>query len=360
MTASPRGAASTVPRPTVPAISPVDPGSPSAVAHALSRHLDCSAGYRQAPEPICWGWETYTYRLCFNPVPELPAGLTGPMVLRIYASAQGTPRARHEFAVQKQLWRLGFPVPRPVHLECDNSLFGGPFFLMECIPGSTIFHALVCRPWQLWTGPGHMAELHARLHSLPIDGLGLSPGSFLSRRLDEIETLIARHDLYGLRAGLDWLADRRPSPARIGSLLHLDWHPLNLIRRPDGSLAALDWSEADVGDPHADVAMACLLLDCAPVACSSWWQTLSVPVGRPVIAWRYLSAYRRLMPLDEQRLSYFRAWAILRRLANYGRWLRAGPASTGSKPTVLQHLHEAHLDDLTRCFRRLTSVAVSL
>ena len=76
----------------------------------------------------------------------------------------------------------------------------------------------------------------------------------LDRHLETLRTAIARHDLTGLEHGLEWLKAKRPPEPAALSILHLDFHPLNLIVRPDGSLAVLDWTYADLGDPHADVA----------------------------------------------------------------------------------------------------------
>src|SRR5205814_18485 len=162
----------------------------------------------EPPEVVPGGWETYTYGLRLRPATGLPPHLAGPLVLRIYASPQGEPRARYEYAVQQHLGRLGYPVARPLHLEDSSGLFEGP-----CI-------------------------------------------------------------------------------------LHLDWHPMNVMQGAGGDLTILDWTEADVGDPHADLAMALLLMTHAPAEEASLWARAAVPVGRLLMAWWYFQAYRRRRPLD--------------------------------------------------------------
>jgi len=290
----------------------------------------------------------------------LPASLAGPLILRIYSSVNGVPRARHEFAVQERLHQVGFPVPKPLLLHTDCAPFGGPFLLMERIEGKTLCHQALAHPWQLWSVSARMAELHACLHGLPIQGFPSTAGTFLQRRLDELRELIASYGLHGLQPGLDWLSCHRPAPWRHASVVHLDWHPLNLIQDAKGGVWALDWPEADVGDPHADVAMTLLLLHFAPLACRNRWEKLAVLLGRGWIAGHYRRAYSKRRTLDEPRLAYYRAWAILRRLAYYGRWLTGGPASTGSKEAVLNYLEPSHLDDLTRAFRDQVGVVIHL
>jgi aminoglycoside phosphotransferase (APT) family kinase protein len=293
-------------------VHPADPCCPAAVADALRAYLrEPGLSYRQPPVLLPDGWETYTYVCELGPAPALPEPLTGPLVLRIYASPQGLPRARHEFAVQQRLWDLGFAVPRPLGLECSSDLFGGPFLLMQRVVGRTLFRTLLRRPWLLWHGPRWMAQLHARLHALSAEDFPSGAGPFPDRTIEEVGAVIRAHGLRGLQPGLDWLWARRPSPPARPSILHLDWHPLNLIRKPDGPLVAIDWTEADVGDPHADVAITLLLLRHAPTAGQTLWERGSVPVGRCLTGYWYLKAYRRLHPLNRGHLAYYRAWAAL-------------------------------------------------
>lgn len=337
----------------------VDPNSPDAVASALTHCLGIAGlSYLQKPQSICWGWETFTYRLQFAPSPSLPAPLAGPVVLRIYTSPKGVARARHEFAMQRRLRKVGFPVPKPllIHTNCD--LFGGPFLLMECIPGETLFHSALARPWQLPSLSARMAELHLHLHRLSSEGLQTSAAGFLDRCLDELGELIGAYELRGLQPGLDWLSRHRPQPGHEAVIVHLDWHPLNLIRDNNDRLWALDWSESDMGDPHADVAMALVLLRYAPVECRRWWDRMAVSFGRDWIVRRYWFTYSRQRRLDERRLSYYLAWAVLRRLAYYGRWRVGGPATTGSKDAVLRYLQRSHLEELCRAFHGWTGVRI--
>jgi aminoglycoside phosphotransferase (APT) family kinase protein len=314
--------------------------------------------YRAAPAPLTGGWETYTYALELEPHPGLPELLRGPLVLRVYATARGVPRARHEFAAQSFVFARGFPVPRPLLLVDDDEPFGGPFLLMQRLPGRPLLETLGSRPWRLWDLPARMAALHARLHGLPSDGFPDAPGDFLGRTLDEVRARVVAYRLDGLRPGLDWLLEHRPRRTGRACVLHLDWHPLNLIHDA-GRLSALDWTEADVGDRHADVATALMILLCHPAPVARW-QKPFVPLTRGIVARRYLRAYRRRLPLDGERLTYYGALAALARLARYGRWLSAGPGSTGCKPSALSHVGPSHCEALASYFARQTGVEVKL
>jgi hypothetical protein len=94
------------------------------------------------------------------------------------------------------------------------------------------------------------------------------------------------------------------------------------------------------------------------VECRNWWDTIAVPLERDWIVRRYWYTYCGQRPLDVQRMNYYRAWVVLRRLAIDGRWRVGGPASTGSKDAVLHYLQRSHLDELRRAFHGWTGVSI--
>jgi aminoglycoside phosphotransferase (APT) family kinase protein len=314
--------------------------------------------YRTRPIPLDGGWETYTYALEFEATPAVPARLQGPLVLRIYPTAGEGPQARHEFTVQSFMYGRGFPTARPLLLVEDVEPFGGPFELMERLSGQALLEVLKWQPWRLWDLPGKMAELQTRLHQLSPAGFPDVSGELLDRTLDEIRARIVAYRLEGLRPGFDWLVANRPRRTGEPRPLHLDWHPLNLVYSGH-SLSALDWTEADVGDRHADVATSLMMLLCLPAPLRRW-QRPFIPVARGIFARRYLRAYRRRLALDRTRLTYYSAWCSLRRLARYGRWLSAGPGAAGCKQSALRNVGPASCEMLCSYFARHTGVSVQL
>src|SRR5207244_10226158 len=121
-----------------------------------------------------------------------------------------------------------------------------------------------------------------------------------------------------------------------------------------GALVVLDWSEADVGDLHADVGTTVMFMDCLPPVKVTRLQRLAILAGRFVFLSRYLHAYRRNLPIEEKKLSYYRALAAFRRLCNYGRWLQDGPQLSGNKPSMLDCVTANHRRLSARSFRNLT------
>jgi aminoglycoside phosphotransferase (APT) family kinase protein len=175
--------------------------------------------------------------------------------------------------------------------------------------------------------------------------------------------MAAAIDGYGLRdlrPGFDWLYKHRPASPTDPSILHLDFHPLNLVLDRNRSLVVLDWSEAELGDRHADLGTSLMLMECLPPIKVTRLQRLSILAGRPIFLSRYLRAYRRSLPLDENLLAYYRPWAAFRRLCNYGLWLKDGPEASGTKAYALQCVTAKHRRTLERYFWKWTGVRIRL
>lgn len=302
------------------------------------------------------GWETHTLRFQLADTPDLPAEWRRPLILRAYSSMGALTRARHEHAIHDYVQGLGYPVAPSLALLDEPSPWGGPARIMERLDGQTMLESLEANPLRLWDLPAEMAKAHAWLHQLPPEGMGLRHGDLFTT----MAAVIEEHDLRGLAPGLDWLMDNEPPAPDQETVLHFDFHPLNLIHRPDGSLAVLDWADAEVGDPDADVGATCMLLECGPTERVSAWSRWAVPLARGVVLRRYLRAYEAVRPIDDMKLSYFRAWAALRRLCNYSQWLYDGPHATGTKPSAVDHLTPEYLTQLCRYFHHWSNVEVRL
>jgi aminoglycoside phosphotransferase (APT) family kinase protein len=164
--------------------------SPEEIAAGLLDYLAGRFGapglsYEQGPEPVRDGWETFIYHFRLGGADTLPAGFRGPLTLRLTAYSEGIPRGRHEFKVQRCLWRHGYPVPAPLLWEERGDALGGPFLLMEQIPGPTVLRYAVARPWAVLAVGGRMAELQSRLHRLPVEGFPHPPEPLLDRTLGD-------------------------------------------------------------------------------------------------------------------------------------------------------------------------------
>lgn len=347
------------------AAKPILAASATDVAAVLREYFQARLGIGQlafTEEPVAFtdGWETYTYHFQLQNSVPLAADFAQPLAARIYCCPQALPRARREFLVQRHLYALNYPVAQPLFLEEDCTYLGGPFMVMARLCGPTLLQAALRQPWRPFRPPVQMAALQARLHQLPTSGFPGPPGCFLRRRLDEMAAAIEDYHLRDLRPGFDWLLVHRPEPPQRPSILHLDFHPLNLVLDRNRSLVVLDWNEADLGDRHADVGTTVMLMDCLPPIQVTRLERWMLRMGRQFFLPLYLYAYRWHLPLEANRLAYYRALAAFRRLCNYGRWLQDGPQISGNKPSMLGLITQDHRHQLECYFREWTGVGIRL
>lgn len=121
--------------------------------------------------------------------------------------------------------RHGFPVPALVDAD-------GPDLMMQRIDGPTLLGDVARRPWRLAHHARTLAELHQRLHRLPLpEGL-------------------------------------RPRFGGGPALLHLDLHPGNVLVGESGPVV-IDWTNAAHGPAAADEAQTWLVV-----------ATSEIPAGR--------------------------------------------------------------------------------
>ena len=338
-----------------------DPGDSADVAHILNRRLgsELNAGplrIEEGPTEEPHGWEAHVYRFRLESQVPLPSPYDRALGLRAFDTPHALARARHEFDVMRAIHALGYPVPRPLLYEEDCRFLGGPFLISSWVDGITLLEWLRRGFWRLLSAAGKLARLHLALHDLPLAGPLAPADSFVERRLGEIETTIADYELPELAEGFVWLCRHRPVAAQRPSILHLDFHPANVVVEHGQPHAVVDWSEADAGDRHADVAMTLVLLRTAPVSGETALERLLRRPARWWLARRYLRVYRHSADLDPGVLRYYVAWAALRRLAVCLVWRRAGPWVHGFKTSAVQYANPGHEESLRRVFRQATGI----
>ena len=165
----------------------------------------------------------------------------GESVLRLYGGAAELGKAQNEYQALKGLHRVGYPVPKVHGFDPE-----GPFIIMERVPGGTLSH----------TDIRAFTDLLVRLHRL--DPEAVWPGRPAEPILAQAEALLQPH----VEAAplLAWFRAQAPSvaPGPAG-VLHGDFHPGNVLRRPDGALVVIDWSGCRVGDPRLDLGWSLVL-----------------------------------------------------------------------------------------------------
>jgi aminoglycoside phosphotransferase (APT) family kinase protein len=324
------------------------------------------------------GWETtvFEFRLATPCAPHaLPAN--APLVLRLYSGEQASIKGAREFCVMSELARRKFPVPYPFCFESNPASMGSPFLIMSRLAGgpllqlSGFIHATRC----FLSGFLPFVRTHACLHRLRVDALNLAaapallnptPGDssrpLLQRMLAAIASRIEDGPLPWLRVPLAWARERADSfEPRAISLLHLDYHPLNVLVHGRRLLGVIDWVSADVGDAHLDVATTAAIMSSSAMARPRWMgANARGNLLRRLYAGTYLALYHRQSRLDFERLRYCQAVAALFRLSTLGMMLQAGAESVGYRRQALAEVTPGVMKLLARYFERKSGLTVNL
>jgi aminoglycoside phosphotransferase (APT) family kinase protein len=189
--------------------------------------------------------------------------------LRVYPGSQFAHAARKEEAALRACLPAGVPVPA---VEATGQWEGRPVLVLSWCAGETCLAAIQRRPWSLWRAGLSLGRQQARIHRV-------APPSFLLEGAPDY--WLAR----GAAQGPEIVAHMRRIGVSTSSLIHLDYHPINVLMDSQGITGVVDWSNGSAGDSRADVARTSALLLMA-----------SVPPG-PV----------RLMAVAGRRLLYL-AW----------------------------------------------------
>jgi aminoglycoside phosphotransferase (APT) family kinase protein len=187
---------------------------------------------------------------------------------------------RRELDVIRIVQAAGVPVSRIMAAGTHEER---PALLLEWCAGLPVADALQARPWDVVRVGRAFGRVQAAIHAL--------------RAPDSLR-----------QSWIDWPNPAEPAlAARLRSLqhgthrlLHLDYHPLNVLAERGRITAVLDWTNAHAGDPRADAARTVSILRCMPPDLD--------PVRRAFVlllelAWR--SGYGPLGP----DMAPFYAWA---------------------------------------------------
>jgi aminoglycoside phosphotransferase (APT) family kinase protein len=138
--------------------------------------------------------------------------------------------------------------------------------LLSWCPGVPLWQAVRQHPWRVWSLGSAFGRTQAQLHHIP------ARAHWQHLQADWIGWAGAEEPR--LQSALQQLA--RPAPA----LLHLDYHPLNVLTDGRQITAVLDWANARVGDPRADVARTYTILMVEPyIPAGNRWRSPSFAVS---------------------------------------------------------------------------------
>jgi aminoglycoside phosphotransferase (APT) family kinase protein len=186
-----------------------------------------------------------------------------------------------------------------------------PVLLLSWIAGQPLAHALQSQPLLGWSLGNAFGRMQAAIHRLD------APPHFDSTAWIEW----AGEDETSLKNRLYDLKSRRTQ------LLHLDYHPLNVMADGSAISGVLDWANAQAGDPRADFARTYTILRVEPY--SPTGDSMTMKIFRRLLERVWRTGYLRAGgTLDDMPLFY--AWAgaamvrdLSPRIGKPGFWLQS-------------------------------------
>jgi aminoglycoside phosphotransferase (APT) family kinase protein len=186
-----------------------------------------------------------------------PDGVTHNLVVREHGKLdrKSNPHiARDEYRLLKLLTEQELAVPAPIYLDPDSEFFDNPCLVLNFVTGDANF-----APGDLAGYLMQMAGHLSLIHKLDCASHDLS---FLPSIVDLGTRLIAAKGGNGVAAPIDNLKDILENldgnwpPAQMNDdvLLHRDFWPGNLVCEGDRIVGVIDWEDAHIGDPLADLA----------------------------------------------------------------------------------------------------------
>jgi aminoglycoside phosphotransferase (APT) family kinase protein len=186
---------------------------------------------------------------------EQPDGKTKKMIARQHGEVdlKHNPHiAADEFELLQLLRSVGLAVPKPYYLDQSGEIFATPYVVIEYIEGGTIL------------GPDNVPDLISqlvtqlyRIHQVDCSNLDVS---FLPQHEKIVAKKLRKRPVKVDEAldegrSRDALEAVWPLPQRNTSvLLHGDFWPGNILWQNGQLVAVIDWEDAALGDPLADVA----------------------------------------------------------------------------------------------------------
>jgi aminoglycoside phosphotransferase (APT) family kinase protein len=268
-----------------------------------------------------------------------PDGSAQTLVVRQYGAANlrtDPLAASHEFALLNLLYTAGLPVPRPHYADESCLIMPAPCLVIEFIDGVAVTDpSLVHQPLTEVA-----SQLAAPLASLHAAALTLADAPYLA-------------DIAGIAAGklatwpaapdesLSETAVRRalariwpPPLVNRPVLLHGDYWPGNAVWRDGRLVGVIDWEDAVLGDPLADVGNARM--------------EIFMLFGEAAAS-NFTHAYRALMPdLDMTALPHWDLYASLRHAGRMDDW--------GLEPADLARLQAGHQEFTSAALAQLAAL----
>jgi aminoglycoside phosphotransferase (APT) family kinase protein len=211
--------------------------------------------------------------------------------------------AADEFALLRIVHEAGVPAPAPYYLDQSGEIFETPVVVLEYIEGETVF-ALADALDLLPQLARHLAAIHridCASHAVSfLPDHAAHWANIIGHRPARLDDSLGEGRIRdALEAAWPWLQHS------ASGLLHGDYWPGNILWRDGQLVGIVDWEDAAIGDPLADIAISRLDL---------LWA-----FGMDAMQ-RFTREYDAVAPIDLASLAYWDLCAALRPAGRLSDW----------------------------------------
>jgi uncharacterized protein (TIGR02172 family) len=215
----------------------------------------------------------------------------GGCVLKLYYDWFELEGIRFEQKMARAVHSSGLPVPAVGEILQVNGHNG---LIYERFDGPNMWELLEKQPWRVFEFARQTAKLHAGMHSNTLQPDFPSQRRRLERKLSSAET-ISDSEKKSFLSAISTMPDG-------SSICHGDFHPGNILLSSTRAVI-IDWIDASLGNPLADVARTTIIL--LGAAASSQIRNFSLKFLVRLFHSIYLRTYLNLRPGGKQE---YRRW----------------------------------------------------
>lgn len=227
-------------------------------------------------EPLTGGFDTAIWRVDWQGTRY---------ALRVFRPEQVETSQREMLAMQVA-HQAGIPVPQVIRSGLWQDR---PVLLLSWVKGKTLAAVVQSQPRYIRQLGLAFGQMQATIHRVT-PPLEMDSTHWIEWAGDEPELKARLYDL----------------PSRKTALIHLDYHPLNVMAEGGHITGVLDWANARAGDPRADFARTYAILRIEPYGSNG--DSLPIAFARRILAYFWRAGYGQAGgQLDEMALFY--AWA---------------------------------------------------
>ena len=208
--------------------------------------------------------------------------------LRVFRREQLEPQKR-EIEAMDMARQAGVPTPI---IRASGVWNDWPFLLLSWCPGVTLWEAIRREPWRIWSLGKAFGRTQALIHRVR------SRESWQHQRIEWINWKGLKDNT--LFTNLQQIANPELT------LLHLDYHPSNILTDGRQITGVLDWTNSYLGDARADIARTYTILRVEPLVPGR--HPIIAYIARLLLSWGWRRGYKKAAG-KLHKMAWFYVWA---------------------------------------------------